>query len=73
MVTVIDAATAQTHLDAWLAASLAVARGQSYRIGERELTRADAAEIRKMIDYWSRLVNAASATRSSIRLVTPIT
>jgi len=43
---------AQTHLDAWLAADLAVAKGQSYAIGSRSLTRADASTIAERITYW---------------------
>lgn len=55
----ITAAQAQSQLDAWLAASLAVARNQSYEIEGRKLTRADAAEIRKQIDYWEVRISAA--------------
>ncbi len=49
-------AQAQAQLDAWLAASLAVAKSQSYRIADRELTRADAGEVQKQIDYWRAMV-----------------
>lgn len=52
----IDLTTAQTQLNLWIAASAAVAGGQSYRIGERELRRTDAAEIRKQIDFWEAKV-----------------
>jgi hypothetical protein len=48
---------AQTHLDAWLEADLAVAQGQSYTIGDRSLTRANAPFIREQIAYWTRVVN----------------
>lgn len=49
--------TAQSQLDAWIAASTAVATsGQEYWINGRKLTRADAGEIRQMIDYWERKV-----------------
>lgn len=34
---------AQAHLDEWLAADLAVSKGQAYSIGGRSLSRADAA------------------------------
>jgi hypothetical protein len=54
----LDLATAQAHLDAWLAADLAVSKGQSYAIGTRSLTRANAAEIRTQIEYWKAHVNA---------------
>lgn len=50
--------TAQSQLDAWVAASAAVATaGQSYTINGRTLTRANANEIRQMIDYWSTKVS----------------
>jgi len=55
---------AQTALDAWLSANTIVATGQSYRIGERELRRTDAAEIRQQIDYWDAKVKTLSARQS---------
>jgi hypothetical protein len=58
----VDAATAQTHLDAWEAADLAVAAGQSYSIAGRTLTRADAGEIRRMITHWQRIVDRYAVT-----------
>lgn len=66
----IDPATAQAHLDQWLAADLAVAGNQSYTIGDRQLTRANAAEIRSNIDYWSAQLSRANkraAGRGGIR------
>lgn len=58
---------AQTQLDAWLAASTAVASGQSYSIqvegNTRSLTRANAAEIQNMVTFWEGKVN--SLTRSA--------
>jgi len=60
-----DVSTAQTHLDAWLAADLAVAAGQSYSIGDRALTRADAPTIRSRIVYWTRVVNTLTAQSSA--------
>lgn len=53
-------AQAQAQLDAWLAADLAVAKKQSYRIGERQLTHADADVITEKIDYWSGKVKELS-------------
>lgn len=53
--------TAQAHLDAWLAADLAVAQGQAYQIAGRSLTRANAAWIQKYINYWQGVVNALTA------------
>lgn len=50
----ITLAQATAQVAAWEAASLAVAKGQSYTIGDRTLTRVHASEIRSMINYWSR-------------------
>lgn len=52
-----DQATAQEHLDAWLAADLATAAGRAYTIGNRQLTRNDAATIRAQVTYWQRVIN----------------
>lgn len=49
---------AQTALDAWIAADLAVAKGQSYTMNGRSLTLANAKEIREQIQYWERRVSA---------------
>lgn len=43
---------AQKHLDAWLNAELAVSTGQAYRIGTRQLNRADLGQIREQIIFW---------------------
>jgi hypothetical protein len=68
---------AQAHLDAWLAADLAVASNQSYSMNiegnQRQLTRADAEAIKKNIDYWSsrveRLTQLASGRgRTAVRI-----
>ncbi|WP_044736645.1 DUF6148 family protein [Geobacillus kaustophilus] len=47
---------AKQHLQAWMEAELAVSTGQRYRIGTRELTRADLSEIAKRIQFWSNEV-----------------
>ena len=47
---------AYRHLEMWMRADEAVATGQSYMIADRSLTRADAAEIRKNLDYWRKKV-----------------
>ena len=49
---------AQTALDAWIAADLAVAKGQSYSMNGRTLTLSNAKEIREQIQYWERRVSA---------------
>lgn len=56
--------TAQAQLDAWLEASLAVAKNQSYQIGDRTLTRVNAEHIDRMIDYWSAKVQQLSLRAS---------
>ena len=60
-------AQAEAQLSAWLAASLAVASNQSYSIGNRSLTRADAEDITKQIDYWQGYVNRLSSQGSRKR------
>lgn len=55
---------AQAQLDAWVAADLAVSRKQSYRIADRQLTYADAAEITAKIDYWNGKVTELSRRAS---------
>ena len=54
---------ARTHLNAYLEADLALATGKSYRIGSRNLTRADAAEIKERIQFWSNEVERLEAGR----------
>lgn len=49
---------ARENLTAWTDASKAVAKNQGYSINGRSLTRANAAEVRSMIDYWSRIVSS---------------
>lgn len=43
---------ARAHLKAWVEASQKLSLNQSYRIGDRELRRADLGEVRRMITYW---------------------
>lgn len=52
---------AREHYNAWLAAELAVANGQEYTIGSRQLRRADLAAIREQIKYWRGEVLKAEA------------
>jgi hypothetical protein len=61
--------TAKKHLDAWLSAELAVSTGQSYRIGTRQLQRADLAEIRRQIQFWRTEVAKLSTGRSGMRVM----
>ncbi len=55
-------AEAQTQLAAWEAASLALATGRSYSIGDRQLTRNDAGEVREMMTFFQRKVDALTAS-----------
>lgn len=59
---------AQAQLDAWLAASLAVASNQSYSIAGRSLTRADAAEISDQVNKWEGMVKRLSSSRRGNRV-----
>ena len=45
----------------WMAAEDAVATGQSYTIGTRNLTRASLKQIREQIDYWAKRLAEAEA------------
>ena len=47
---------AKDMLTVWMEAERAVAAAQHYRIGTRELTRADLGEIRESIRYWEAKV-----------------
>ncbi len=49
-------AQAEQHLNEWLTADSAVAKGQAYSLGGRTFTRADAAVIRENIRYWQQMV-----------------
>jgi len=53
---------AQARLTAYLDAEAKVLGGQSYRIGERTLTRANLTEIRAGIDYWSAKIDTIEAS-----------
>jgi hypothetical protein len=56
---------AQAHLDAWLAADLALATSQSYQMGDTKLTRADLPAISKQITFWRKEVANLTAGRKS--------
>lgn len=65
----ITLANAEAQLALWLAADAAVASNQSYSINTggsaRQLTRADAAEIRNNIEYWDGWCRKLSGTSPS--------
>lgn len=54
-------AQAKAQIDAYQAASLALAKGQSYSIEGRSLTRVDAQFIRDQLTYWQRVHNSLTA------------
>jgi hypothetical protein len=66
---------AETKLDLWMTAETAVASGQEYTIGSRNLRRADLKEIRGQIDYWNgwvqRLSNGGNGGMR-VRGITPV-
>lgn len=55
---------AQQQLDAFLAASLAVAKNQSYEIDGRKFTRADLAHIQAQITFWDNYVKRLTAAQT---------
>ena len=55
-----DEQTAKEMLETWIEAERAVSLGQSYTIGSRQLTRADAKTITEKINYWSAVVRGFS-------------
>ena len=74
-----DIATAQAHLDAWLAADLALAKNETYTIstpsGSRSLTRADGGIVKERIASWQRTVQtlraeAAGAANPGVKIAT---
>jgi len=61
----ITLAQAEAQLALWIAADTAVATGQSYSVGGRQLTRADAREIRENIIFWDSQVRRLSSAEAS--------
>ncbi|MGH8038936.1 MAG: primosomal replication protein PriB/PriC domain protein [Pseudomonas sp.] len=59
--------TAQQMLDLYIQAESAVLLGQSVRFGERQLTRADLAEIRNGRKEWQAAVDRAANGRRRAR------
>lgn len=47
------------RLELWLKAEEAVATGQRYKIGSRDLTRADLLQIREEIEFWENKLDKA--------------
>ena len=66
----ITLAYAEAQLQLWLEADQKVAAGQSYSIGSHTLTRVDASDITRKIDYWNGWVEKLSArARGQSRIV----
>jgi hypothetical protein len=62
---------AEAQLTSWLAASTAVALGQAYTIAGRSLTRANAAYILEMIQFWDEKVQTLTRGGRAIKGITP--
>jgi hypothetical protein len=62
---------AEELLSLWIEADKAVATGQSYSIGGRSLTRANAAEITNKIKFYSNLVGSLSRGGINLKRVVP--
>ena len=62
---------AEQQLACWLKANLAVSQGQSYTIatesGSRTLTRANAGEILKQIEFWDNQLKRLARGGSRVR------
>ena len=54
--------TATEMRDLYIAAEAAVLKGQSFRLGERQVTRADLAQLIEGRKEWERRANAESAS-----------
>jgi Family of unknown function (DUF6148) len=63
----ITLAQAETQLTRWMDADTAVATSQAYDMDGRQLTRADAKEIRNNIVFWDAQVKRL--TRGGIRVI----
>lgn len=67
---------AEAQLASWLAASTAVAAGQSYTISvggsSRSMTKADAAVIQKQITFWDRQVKRLTRGGLAVKGATPV-
>lgn len=68
----ITLAEAETKLALWMEADDKVASGQSYSIGGRSLSRADAKMIQENIKFWDRKVKELSDGGIKVIAVTPV-
>jgi hypothetical protein len=65
----ITLAQAESQLTAWIAASTAVAGGQSYTINGRSMTRADARAIQEQIEFWDRKCQSLAGISNVVRKI----
>lgn len=68
----ITLAQAEAQLASWLEANTKTAADQSYSIGNRTLTRADAKEILQQISFWNGLVVSLDRGGPRVMGVTPV-
>jgi hypothetical protein len=60
-----DLATAQQHLDAWLAVDLALTAGQAYTLPNGvSVSRVDPRSVSQRITYWRSVVDAYTVAAS---------
>lgn len=67
----ITLAEAEARLQEYLTAESAVLSNQSYRIKDREMTRADLKDIREGIVFWDSRVRSLSGGGRRARFATP--
>jgi len=67
----ISLTTAQTQLDAYLAAETAILSGQEYVFESRRLKRADLASVQAGITLWNQRVQDLTARQRRGRYVVP--
>lgn len=60
---------AREYLQMWLDAEKAVASGQSYRIGSRQLTRVNLSDIAERIKFWRNELDKAESGRKGARVL----
>lgn len=60
---------ARANLKMWLDAERAVASGQSYRIGTRQLNRASLSDIAARIKYWRNEIDKLETGRKGARVM----
>lgn len=64
----ITLAQAEAQLAVWVAANTAVASGQSYSIGSRQLTRVNSKEILEQLEFWDGKVKELSRGTTGMRI-----